>query len=74
MSSLIKDKKYSIDELFKAGVISAKAHAYVDISDKVKSLIKASNISQSVAIKTVAYNLNIHISTVYRSVNLVSQL
>ena len=70
--SLVKDRKFTIDELFKAGVISAKAHLYIDIHDKVKSLVKASyKMTKGKAIKEVAHNLNVGVTTVYRAVNMV---
>lgn len=71
---LVKDKKYSIDELFNAGIISAKAHFYIDVSDKVNSVMKASKLSKGRAIKEVAMNLGIAVSTIYRSITMVDEL
>lgn len=71
---LVRDKKYSIDQLFNAGVISAKANFYIDVSDKVQSIIMASKISKGKAIKIVAHELNITSRTVYNALNIISEL
>ena len=72
--SLKKDKAYTIEQLFNAGIISAKAHFYIDVHDKVKSLMKATRLSKGKAIKEVARNLNITPRTIYNAMNIVSSL
>ena len=72
--TLVKDKLFTIDELFNAGIISAKAHFYIDVTDKVKSLILATKMSKGRAIKEVAKNLNITSRTVYNAINIVADL
>ena len=72
--TLVKDKLFTIDQLFNAGIISAKAHFYIDVTDKVQSLILAGKLSKGKAIKEVAKSLNITPRTIYNAINIVSDL
>ena len=67
------EEKYSILELYRAGVITEKAMHYIDVSEKVAALMRT-GLKKSKACREVALNTGINMRTCYRALNLMTQL
>jgi len=66
------DKKYTLQELFKMGLISYKPLFYLEMVNKYNQLIEA-NVKKSVAVKQVAELSRVTPKTVYQAIRLLTQ-
>jgi hypothetical protein len=70
---MMSEMKYTLAELVRAGVITAKPAFHLDISQKVISL-QNQGFRKAEAIRSVAQGAGVTVATVYRALELAFQL
>ena len=69
----MEDKKYTLQELYKAGVISNKPFLYLDLSNKIKAAM-LTGLKKSKAIREVALASGVTVRTCYRACAMITEL